>query len=43
LTLKREEGITKHKFEGIENDEGQSGTLCSTNNGKGGATNAPSN
>jgi len=42
VRLKNEEGMAKHKFEGIENDEGQSGTICSTNSGKGGATNAPS-
>jgi len=27
----------KHKFEGIENDEGESGTICIANSGKGSA------
>jgi len=36
--LKNEEGIGEHKFEGIENDEGQNGTICNTNSGKGSAT-----
>ncbi len=27
------------KFEGTKNDEGQSGTICSANNGKGSQTN----
>jgi hypothetical protein len=38
LKFKNEEGIGEHKFEGIENDEGQSGTICKTNSGKGSAT-----
>ncbi len=42
MRLKNEEGIGYHKFEGIENDERQSGTICSTNSGKGGATSGPS-
>jgi hypothetical protein len=37
--FKNEEGTKEHKFEGTENDEGQSGTICSTNSGKGNATN----
>jgi hypothetical protein len=33
LRLKSEKGIGKYRFEGIENDEGKSGTICSANNG----------
>jgi len=39
LRLKSEEGTGEHKHEGTENDEGQSGTICSANNGKGDANN----
>jgi hypothetical protein len=31
--FRSEEGIGKHKCKGIENDEGQSGTICNANNG----------
>ncbi len=37
LGFKIEEGIGEYKFEGIENDEGQSGTIYNTNSGKGSA------
>ncbi len=40
--LRSEKGIGKHKFEGTENDEGQSGTICNTNNGKASATSGSS-
>ncbi len=36
--FKSEKGIGEHKFEGIENDEGHSGTICNTNSGKGSPT-----
>ncbi len=41
LGLRSEEGTCEHKFEGTKNDEGQTGTICCTNNGKGNATNGP--
>jgi hypothetical protein len=37
--LKSEKGIGEHKFEGKENDERHSGTICSANNGIGNQTN----
>jgi len=37
MRLNDEEGIGEHVFEGIENDEGQIGTICSANSGKGSA------
>ncbi len=35
--LKSEEGTREHKCKGIENDEGQSGTIQNANNGMGSA------
>ncbi len=32
-----EEETGEHRFEGTKNEEGQSGTICSANNGKGNA------
>jgi hypothetical protein len=40
--LKSEEGIGEHKFKRTKNDEVQNGTICSTNSGKGNATNGTS-
>jgi len=37
LKLRSEEGIGKHRYEGIKNDEGHSGTICTINSGKGNA------
>jgi hypothetical protein len=33
LRFKNEEGTREHLFECTKNDEGQSGTICSTNSG----------
>jgi len=41
LKFKSEERTRKHIFKGTENDEGQSGTICNTNSGKGSATSVP--
>jgi hypothetical protein len=41
--LKSEEGIGEHKSKGIENHEGQSGTIYSANNGMGSANNGTCN
>ncbi len=34
-----EEGTRKHRCNGTKNDEGQSGTICTANNGMGSANN----
>jgi len=39
LRLKSEKVIGEHRFEGTKNDEGQSGTICSANNGNNNANN----
>jgi hypothetical protein len=37
IRFKSEEGTINHIFEGIENDEGQNGTIPNVNSGKGSA------